>query len=71
MCAYQVTLAVGNARRHDTGKRIDVAVVAPSKLDAAVIAERSAQSGISEFEYAYAKQILPVSRPAAAMAMAA
>jgi hypothetical protein len=71
MCAYQVTLAVGNARRHDTGQRIRVDVVAPSKSDAAVIAERAAQPGISEFEYAYAKQIQPVLRPAAALAMAA
>ncbi len=71
MCAYQVTLAVGNARRHDTGQRIRVDVVAAGKLDAAVIAERVAQPGISEFEYAYAKQIQPVTRPAAALALAA
>lgn len=71
MCAYQVTLAVGNARRHDTGQRIRVDVVAAGKLDAAVIAERSAQPAISEFEYAYAKQIQPVLRPAAALALAA
>ena len=71
MCAYQVTLAVGNARRHDTGRRIRVDVVAPSKSDAAVIAERTTQPGISEFEYAYAKQILPVGQASAAMALAA
>ena len=71
MCAYQVTLAVGNARRHDTGQRIRVDVLADGKLDAAVIAERTAQPGISEFEYAYAKQIQPVTRSAAALAMAA
>lgn len=70
MCAYQVTLAVGNARRHDTGQRIRVDVLADGKLDAAVIAERTAQPGISEFEYAYAKQVEPVSRPAA-LALAA
>ena len=71
MCAYQVTLAVGNARRHDTGQRIRVDVLADGKLDAAVIAERTAQPGISEFEYAYAKQIQPVNGPAAALALAA
>ena len=70
MCAYSVLLAVGNARRHDTGQRIRVDVLADGKLDAAVIAERTAQPGISEFEYAYAKQVEPVSRPAA-LAMAA
>jgi hypothetical protein len=70
MCAYSVLLAVGNVRRHDTGQRIRVDVLADGKLDAAVIAERTAQPGISEFEYAYAKQVEPVSRPAA-LAMAA
>lgn len=53
------------------GQRIRVDVVAAGKLDAAVIAERVAQPGISEFEYAYAKQIQPVLRPAATLAMAA
>lgn len=71
MCAYQVTLAVGNARRHDTGRRIQVDVVAPSKSDAAVIAERSAQPGIPDYEYCYSKAIVQVARPAAAMALAA
>ena len=71
MCAYQVTLAVGNARRHDTGQRIRVDVLADGKLDAAVIAERTAQPGISEFEYCYSKTIEPMSQPAAALAMAA
>ena len=70
MCAYQVTLAVGNARRHDTGRRIRVDCVAASKLDAAVIAEKTADFQVSPYEYAYAKQVEPVSRPAA-LAMAA
>ena len=68
MCAYQVTLAVGNARRHDTGKRIRVDVLAPSKLDAAVIAERSGNVQVTEFEYAYAKQVMPVASPGMALA---
>ena len=71
MCAYQVTLAVGNARRHDTGQRIRVDVVAGTKLDAAVIAETSANRTVTEFEYAYAKRVHPVSKPAPALAMAA
>jgi len=71
MCAYQVTLAVGNARRHDTGRRIHVDVVAPSKSDAAVIAEKTAEFQVSPYEYPYAKVIQPVGRPAAALALAA
>ena len=65
MCAYQVTLAVGNARRHDTGERIRVDVLAGTKLDAAVIAETSTNQNLSDTEYAYAKGVRCVKQPAA------
>lgn len=70
MCAYHVTLAVGNAQRHDTGRRIKVDVLAPSKSDAALIAEQLAEFGISPREYVYTKHIRPAGGQPPAMAMA-
>ena len=35
--AYLVLLAIGTAALHDTGRRMEIDVIAPSKLDAAVI----------------------------------
>ena len=70
MCAYQVTLAVGSARRHDTGRRIRMDVLARTRLDAAVIAEASANRNVGETEYAYAKGVRSLKQPAA-VAMAA
>ena len=57
MCAYCVTLAVGNAQRHDTGQRIQMDVLAPSKSDAALIAEDLGAYRIQPGEYIYAKRI--------------
>lgn len=73
MCAYRVTLAVGNARRHDTGTRIRVDVLARSRSDAAVIAENSTGAILGETEYCYAKAVATVGGhpPAASLAMAA
>ena len=65
MCAYQVTLAVGSARRHDTGRRIRMDVLARTRLDAAVIAETSTNQNLSDTEYAYAKGVRCVKQPAA------
>jgi hypothetical protein len=73
MCAYHVTLAVGNAARHDTGRRIQLDVLAPAKSDAAVIAERLAELGLESTEYAYAKRVVVAGTPpwAPALALAA
>ena len=71
MCAYRVTLAVGDARRHDTGQRIRLDVLAPGELDAACIAEQTANRSVGEYEYAYAKGVQPVGHPPAALALAA
>ena len=57
MCAYSVTLAVGNAQRHDTGQRIQMDVLAPSKSDAAMIAEELGGYRIQPGEYIYAKRV--------------
>lgn len=72
MCAYHVTLAVGNARRHDTGQRIRVDVLAASPLDAAVLAERSTDAVIGDCQYCYAKSVQPMTAPPVnALALAA
>lgn len=70
MCAYHVTLAVGNAQRHDTGQRIKVDVLAPCKSDAAMIAEQLAGFGIKPSEYVYAKRVREAGGQPPAMAMA-
>ena len=57
MCTYYVTLAVGNAQRHDTGQRIQMDVLAPSKSDAALIAEQLGEYRIQPNEYIYAKRV--------------
>jgi len=50
-------LAVGNAQRHDTGQRIQMDVLAPSKSDAALIAETLGEYRIQPTEYIYAKRV--------------
>jgi len=70
MCAYHVTLAVGNAARHDTGRRIQMDVLAPCKSDAALIAEQLAELSIATTEYAYTKHIRSAGGEPPAMAMA-
>jgi hypothetical protein len=74
MCAYRVTLAVGNARRHDTGTRIRMDVLARSRSDAAVIAENNTGAVLGDNEYAYTKAVRVLGGhqpPVFAMAMAA
>jgi len=58
--AYLVLLAIGTAALHDTGRRMEIDVVAPSKLEAAVIAERNGNVMVADNEYVYAKSIRPV-----------
>ena len=58
--AYLVILAIGTAALHDTGRRMEIDVIAPSKLDAAVIAERNGNVMVADDEYVYAKSIRPV-----------
>lgn len=58
--AYLVLLAIGTAALHDTGRRMEIDVIAPSKLEAAVIAERNGNVMVADNEYVYAKSIRPV-----------
>ena len=39
---FLVLLAIGTAALHDTGRRLEMPVIAPNKLEACVIAERNA-----------------------------
>jgi hypothetical protein len=60
MNPYVVILAIGTALAHDTGRRLEMPVVAPSRLDAAVIAERNGNCVVADEEYCYAKSVRPV-----------
>ena len=58
--AYLVILAIGTALAHDTGRRLEMPVMAPSKLEAAVIAERNGNVIVGDCEYVHAVSIRPV-----------
>ena len=58
--AYIVLLAIGTALAHDTGRTLEMNVLAPSKLDAACIAERNGNVIVADDEYVYAKSVRPV-----------
>ena len=57
---YLVILAIGTALAHDTGRRLEMPVMAPSKLDAAVIAERNGNVIVGDCEYVHAVSVKPV-----------
>lgn len=75
MHAYIVLLAIGTAAFHDSGRRLEIDVIAPSKLDAAVIAESTANKMVEDTEYCYVKQVRALrtkpDKPAQSMALAA
>jgi len=76
MHAYIVLLAIGTAAFHDSGRRLEIDVIAPSKLDAAVIAEKTGNIMVSDEEYVYVKNVREVRTtkhptPGLAMALAA
>ena len=58
--AYLVLLAIGTAALHDTGRRMEIDVIAPNKLEACVIAERNANTIVDDTEYCYAMSVRPV-----------
>lgn len=60
MNPYVVLLAIGTALAHDSGRRLEIPVVAPNRLDAAVIAERNGNVIVADDEYVYAKSVRPV-----------
>ena len=58
--AYLVILAIGTALSHDSGRRLEMPVIAPNKLEACVIAERNGNCAVADDEYCYAKTVRPV-----------
>ena len=58
--AYLVILAIGTALAHDTGRRLEMPVLAPNKLDAACIAERNGNVIVGDCEYVHAVSVRPV-----------
>ena len=59
--AYLVILAIGTAAFHDTGRRLEIPVMAASPLDAAVVAENTGNYGIvGDNEYVHALSVKPV-----------
>ena len=60
MNGYKVLLAIGTALSHDSGRRLEMPVIAPNKLEACVIAERNGNVIVADDEYVYAKSIRPV-----------
>ena len=58
--AYLVILAIGTAALHDTGRRLEMPVMAPSKLEAAVIAERNGNVIVGDCEYVHALKVTPI-----------
>ncbi len=56
--AYLVILAIGTAALHDSGRRLEIPVMAASPLDAAVIAENTGNYGIvGDSEYVHALSV--------------
>ena len=55
--SFIVLLAIGTALAHDTGRRLEMPVIAPNKLDACVIAERNGNVIVRDDEYCHAKSV--------------
>lgn len=60
MHPFVVLLAIGTALSHDSGRRLEMPVIAPNKLEACVIAERNGNVLVADDEYVYAKSVRPV-----------
>ena len=58
--SFLVLLAIGTAALHDTGRRLEMPVIAPNKLEACVIAERNGNVIVGDCEYVHAVSIRPV-----------
>ena len=57
---FIVLLAIGTALAHDTGRRLEMPVFAPNKLDACVVAERNGNVIVGDCEYVHAVGVRPV-----------
>ena len=60
MHPFVVLLAIGTALAHDTGRRLEMPVVAPNRLEAVCIAERNGNVIVGDCEYVHAVSIRPV-----------
>ena len=60
MNGYKVLLAIGTALAHDSGRRLEVPVLAPNTLEAAVLGERNGNVIVGDCEYVHAVSIRPV-----------
>ncbi|HPT26865.1 MAG TPA: hypothetical protein PLZ95_10635 [Bryobacteraceae bacterium] len=60
MHPFVVLLAIGTALAHDTGRRLEMPVVASNRLEAVCIAERNGNVIVADDEYVYAKSVRPV-----------
>lgn len=60
MNPYIVLLAIGTALAHDSGRRLEMPVIAPNKLEACVIAERNGNVIVGDCEYVHAVSVRPV-----------
>ena len=57
MHPFVVLLAIGTALAHDTGRRLEMPVVASNRLEAVCIAERNGNVIVADDEYVYAKSV--------------
>ena len=60
MNGYKVLLAVGTALAHDSGRRLEVPVLAPNTLEAAVLGERNGNVIVGDCEYVHALRVTPI-----------
>ena len=60
MNGYKVLLAIGTALAHDSGRRLEVPVLAPNTLEAAVLGERNGNVIVDDCEYVHALKVTPI-----------
>ena len=71
MSWFHVVLAVACGATFDTGERIETQVLAVDRLDAAIIAEKQADTLLEDpVKYTHAHSVIPVGEGTSAMAMA-
>ena len=71
MSFFDVFLAVARGAIYDTGRNMQMRVLAKDRLDAALTAEKLADKNLSDIEYSHTKRVVPVKQAAVALAMAA
>jgi hypothetical protein len=70
MSKFDVVMDIARGTEYRTGRQIVMQVMGDDRLDAALRAERLADKGLAENEYAHASRVTPVNRPAVAVALA-